>query len=676
MVVSALACASAQSAPLFPDLTADWAVEAVKVLHIKSLVHGYPDGLFRGDRAPTRYEMAAIISTVLSRLRAEDAGFASKPEVQALEAAAQHYNYEFDAIGVRLLPLESAQRLLDERVSQRERIAFYGSFQANSTSNTLAGPLGIGTSLHNALDYTNGRLLFAGTGVTTRALLGVDARLSPQLEAGLEVSSYTATGQSAIEQYWGVTPPYFSNPFLAQATPLPKMIGTDSNTPQTRMSFDRFWLRDEQHNTQLVLGTFATRLVSDTVVAGIRNPNVHAPALLPFFGFQLVPLQQEGSRWSYEVAYAKLPSNGAYDSSLWTAAASYKLGSVKLAATVARAGSEAVTDGVSVGTGGVILPVASGTQLKWQDARTGMLHNSVGAQGQFIWGADVEADIVPKQLAAHAHYARSTYNPDTSGQLFMTHAGGSLLDLGLKATHGAWSAELDYIAVDPTYDVMMLPYALNPSFPLLLPYGSWYSSHYQLHDYLKYPNNRAGERLNLTWTGANDQVMANVENLRQVRATTAAQLSTPGNTEPLFPLLTTPGVSAAGTSLSWTLGYAHRFGHGYRAVATYSDYKLRRATVLADDVDLGERMARLEVGKTFNDSLDLAVGYTTLDLLGHTGLINNSFEQHLPSARLTWTPAANVSVGVEQRLLWYRDRLVTGSSWHGNQSVIDIRYNF
>ena len=50
----------------FPDIPANhWAYEYVKDLADKGLVEGYPDGEFKGDRAMTRYEYAAIIYRAL-----------------------------------------------------------------------------------------------------------------------------------------------------------------------------------------------------------------------------------------------------------------------------------------------------------------------------------------------------------------------------------------------------------------------------------------------------------------------------------------------------------------------------------------------------------------------------------------------------------------------------------
>lgn len=51
---------------IFPDVPENhWAYEYVKNLAERGYLKGYPDGEFKGDRAMTRYEYAAIIYRAL-----------------------------------------------------------------------------------------------------------------------------------------------------------------------------------------------------------------------------------------------------------------------------------------------------------------------------------------------------------------------------------------------------------------------------------------------------------------------------------------------------------------------------------------------------------------------------------------------------------------------------------
>ena len=128
---------------------------------------------------------------------------------------------ELDALGARVGQLEDHYGLLDRRVSERERITFYGSFRAIGNTQHVAGAPLVGTLANPAVDYTNGRLVFDGVGESARFMLGVQTRLNEDMDAGLEVAAYVGAGNPLVEQYWGVTPPYNSNPFTAQASPLP-----------------------------------------------------------------------------------------------------------------------------------------------------------------------------------------------------------------------------------------------------------------------------------------------------------------------------------------------------------------------------------------------------------------------------------------------------------------------
>ena len=53
-----------------------------------------------------------------------------------------------------------------------------------------------------------------GAAITTRARAGVYADMSEDWTMGLEVDAYGLGGDAGVGDIWGVTPPYFSNPFV------------------------------------------------------------------------------------------------------------------------------------------------------------------------------------------------------------------------------------------------------------------------------------------------------------------------------------------------------------------------------------------------------------------------------------------------------------------------------
>jgi len=56
-----------------------------------------------------------------------------------------------------------------------------------------------------------------GVAITTRARAGVYADMSEDWTVGLEVDAYGRGGDAGVGDIWGVTPPYFSNPFAGHS---------------------------------------------------------------------------------------------------------------------------------------------------------------------------------------------------------------------------------------------------------------------------------------------------------------------------------------------------------------------------------------------------------------------------------------------------------------------------
>lgn len=668
---------AAPAAPMFPDVPDMWAADAVRALAAKGLVEGYPDGTFKGDRAASRYEVAMIVARLLAREEGEHALYASKADLDEVMRLARSLSDELDAYGVRVSALEPQVARLDKRVAELERITFYGSLRTIGLSQTLSGAPQIGTANNPGVDLSNGRLLYGGVGGSGRMVLGVRARLNPDIDAGLELAAYSSMGSSAIDQYWGVTPPYNSNPFLAQTTlaaPSSAQTGLlqgDSRQPFTRMTLDRFWMQDRARGYQLVAGSWNAKNVGDQVLFGVRNPNANMPALLPFWGFQVTPLDTRDS-FQYEFGYAQLPTGSAYRGTLGTASSFYSFKRGAIGLSLMKLAQYNLVDGEPLADGLTPLPTANNQQLQWRDTRTGALTSFVGAQTQLSWGANLRYDLLPKGLTLRASYGGSRYNPDISGQLLSASANGSAYNVGLYGQIGQFRPEVEYLSVDPTYDTIMLPYAVNPNLPVFLPYGSWYSSHYQLHDYLKLPVNRAGWRGALKWDGGPTKAFATIEAFNQVKATTFAQITTPGNAEPLFPTIITPGESGRGSTLTYGIGVSHTFDNQLRLNASWFDYGLRRGGPLVDNVRFNQNFYRVAVGYPVTEQLDASLHYTLLDFSGHAGLATNTTQQRIPGLTVSWAMARNATVNLNARLFNTSDRAVGANSWNGNQIGVDL----
>jgi hypothetical protein len=142
----------------FSDVPQDhWAYDAVQMLEEKGLVEGYPDGLFKGDRAMTRYEMAMVVARVIAKLEQVQASipeipdlsiYATKQDLEALQSLLDEFRNELDALGVRVNNIEDSLGKLTARVEELERVTISGTFRSIATDigvtedieNNLGGP--------------------------------------------------------------------------------------------------------------------------------------------------------------------------------------------------------------------------------------------------------------------------------------------------------------------------------------------------------------------------------------------------------------------------------------------------------------------------------------------------------------------------------------------------------
>ncbi len=665
------------AAPSFPDVPDMWASDAVRALAAKGLLEGYPDGTFKGDRAATRYEVAMIVARLLAKMEQEHATFATKADLDDLRRLVNQLREELSSLGVRVQNLEDNVAKLDKRVTELERITFYGNFHAIGVTQHLAGTPFIGTTLNPAIDFTNGRLLFDGEGGSMRTLLGAKIKLNEDMLAGIEFMDYIAAGNTLVNQYWGVTPPYNSNPFLSQGSLTPGEQ-PNNNQPFNRMTFDRFWLQDFPNNWELSLGSFEFKTLPNQIAMGILNPNINFPPVLPFWGFQFGSLDNsyENHPYTYEFDFSRLPNGSLYNTWMGDAAFGWNFGRGKIGVSSLFMEQSLFNDGLSTGAGATALPLANGTPVTWLDKRTGSLFGVVGPQTQWDVGVNGDVNLYKDKLILRAAFGHTEYDPDKTHTLYNTTVGGTMYDAQLEGHAGQFSASLDYMHVDPTYDPMVLPYGTNPNIPVFMPYGNFYSNYYQLHDYLQYPDNRQGPRLAIKWETPNTNIWARGSWLDQIHATTFGQFSSVGTIEPIFPVLVTPGVAPIGHIDSYGVGGYHRFDVGVHVDGSFWNYDIRRGGPAADNVDLKENLYRLNVGYPVLDNLDVSANYTYFRYRGHADFLTNDFGQGIPGLTVDYQLARNTSVLLNARLFNYKDHLGTGLDWRGNQVSLDINVDY
>jgi hypothetical protein len=692
-LVSILAAQSV-AAPLFPDAPENhWASDALRALAAKGLVEGYPDGTFKGDRAATRYEVAMVIARLLAKMEQEHATFATKAELNDLRKLVEAYREELQALGVRVTNLEENVGRLDKRVADLERIRFYGRLHTIAVSNSLVGPTTIGTAANPGIDWSTGRLLLEGAGFTSAATLGLNADVSDDILAGAEFVAFTSQGDQGVDAYWGITPPFLLNQWTARGGVIPGQQ-PDNNQPFTRMVLDNFWVKHRPSDTKLTIGSFFPRYVEGFVLQGPRNPGYQKPRWLSMNGFNVNgSIAGTDSGWKYEALYTILPDLTAYNTQSMAGNIRYEFKQGMVDLNVARTVNDSHNDGVRFGSGLVPLPAVPFTgpgappvsTSSWLDTRTNTARTFVGPQEEVTFGLHADGQVVEDiDLRLFGEYAHSTYDPDRQGNLFSTTATGSLYRLGISAAPmERLYLSLQYQHTDPTYDPFMIAYPTSPAIPVFLPYGTYYSAYYQLHDYLNYPNNRKGFQFNGSYAWNEDQwnkngktsVFVNYQNLQQVKATTPAQVQTVGNIEPLFPMLQAGGAER-GTVESYGAGFRHEFDNQLQLGADYFRYNLRRGGPAIDAMSLTEDVYKLSLAYPMFEDIDIRGGIWYLDYRGFSGVLNTSFTQTIPNIGLDFELSRDTRLSLDYRYLDFQQRAFAGGNYRAHQFMAEMKVDF
>ena len=119
-VLAAVAVLAAFAAPAFSatnpfmDVPMNhWAYDAIGQLAAHGIISGYPDGLFNGQKASTRYEMA---STIARALAVVDMTKASKQDVEMMKRLVVEFRDELEALGVRVDELDERVAVFEDRL--------------------------------------------------------------------------------------------------------------------------------------------------------------------------------------------------------------------------------------------------------------------------------------------------------------------------------------------------------------------------------------------------------------------------------------------------------------------------------------------------------------------------------------------------------------------------------
>ncbi len=668
------------AAPLFGDVpSGHWAGDAVANLAAKGLVEGYPDGTFKGDRACSRWELAMVIARFLAKNDQEHATFATKDELEQLKSLTKEYIDELEAIGVRVTNLEEQYDRLDTRVDELERIRFYGSFQTVYAAQSAGGSLqNVGSINVPGIDWINGRLITNGTGMSAVARLGLETHVAPEIDAGTEFAAYSSLGDGAVDQYWGVVPPYLSNPFLGTGAPIFGAGGVQplNNRPWTRMTLDNFWMTHKPTQTKVTCGSYTPENIERFIVAGPKNPNIHNPEYLPFYGAR-VNSYKPGRVLSWEAVYATVPqdSGGALNYLTWMAGvnAALNFDKARLSVSYLRVLNEMHYYGTT-GTFGII-PIPLGRA--WLDTRTNALRTFAGPQEQNTIGASLDYVFSP-QLRLRGEYAQTQYNPDKSRKNFNTSVSGTLAKAGLAGSFcdKRLNLSLDYLSISAFYDPFLLQYQVPPNTPVFLPYGTYYSNYWQLHDFIRYPSNRQGLSFQGSYQWPTTQLWVNMSNQAQVQSSSLSNIQSVGFVEPLFNVLQGRG-DEKGSINSFGAGLSHTFPCRLGAFLNYYDYDIRRSSSnVFDDMSFDESIVTGGLSYPFSKKTTLYGNYSVVGLKGHSGRFTQDFRQDIPSLGLTYAFDAKTFIDLSYRLYYLKNYAQANSDWQAHQTMMEYKVSF
>jgi heat shock factor-binding protein 1 len=110
---------------VFVDVPADhWAAESLIYLVERGIIEGLPDGRFQGDRAPSRYEMAALLARALQYLEGID-GTTEPPlrpeDLKVLQDLIFKISDRLQQLSSEVEAIKAARPEIDPELAQRIR---------------------------------------------------------------------------------------------------------------------------------------------------------------------------------------------------------------------------------------------------------------------------------------------------------------------------------------------------------------------------------------------------------------------------------------------------------------------------------------------------------------------------------------------------------------------------
>ena len=170
----------------------DWAFQALQSLVERyGCIAGYPDGTFRGNRAATRYEMAAALNACLDNISDK---FATKEDLEAVKALQEEFQAELatlrgrvDGLEARTATLEAQQFSTTTKLNGEVIMALSGFLDGNNQvpagTDRVSRPRFTGRARLNFLTSFSGKdLLYTRLQASNQAINFGETLLSSKLK--------------------------------------------------------------------------------------------------------------------------------------------------------------------------------------------------------------------------------------------------------------------------------------------------------------------------------------------------------------------------------------------------------------------------------------------------------------------------------------------------------------
>lgn len=624
----------------FSDLPADhWAAGAVKALSADGFISGMSPDHFGGGRTMTRYETAALLSRVLVFLQTKETETSEKTLQQFKETLAD-YQDEINKMGLDLSLLEKAAGKLSNRVAESERVKVSGEFENRTmsikmTSGNLKNGTGIDTSF--VLDHLEKPYALTpikgGLSEVSQAYLNVTSKLDDTWNGGGRIAAYQLVGEPLLGLSRGVTPSFFTNPFLGTTT-FYNMKG----------DLDQFFVQNQQETVRGELGSFHLKEMPDYLYAGVPNLTENGPDFLPNWGGRL-----EASLKPYLIiskAYSELFAGKIGQASSWqTQLFGFSAGLEVLGVGLDLHWMTVQNDPATMADGASgLISVPINQNAGWLDPSLNTL--VVGPQKERLAGIDLSYHhaFMDHPVSFKLSYGKSDYKPNTNSS---TAAGGEIYDVAVRAeaVHHL-NLGIDYISIDPKYNPFILQFSLPTGLglsPANFPWGQWpfitnYPGYFTLQNAVKYPQNRQGVELSSDWKNEKFQIKGEYRWLAQK---TPTQLTSFDNTldvqsigfyEPLF---TASGprnqIFQRGTTNDWNVALDYQLREPILLEFAMAGGLANRPSADANNIGMSAILGHLGVSYSFwdrwkvNAAYHKAYGYGRL-LSAPSNVENNQYQ--------------------------------------------------